>query len=219
LLGISRTPGGGSAADAVPRALGGAGLSAAADSVAGVTETTRCVALLRGINVGGHAKVPMAVLKELITGIGGTAVRTHLQSGNAVFGHAAPDPEALAADLERALDEELGLKVACLVRTAAELRRVVAANPFPMRDVDGSRFVVVFLSGPVPADRLAAIDPAAYAPDEFRPGEREIYAYFPRGLRDSKLAARLTDRGLGLTATSRNWNTVTRLLALAEEAG
>ena len=71
-----------------------------------------------------------------------------------------------------------------------------------MDAVDGSRFLVVFLSGPAPADRLAAIDAAAYAPDAFRAGEREIYAHFPDAIRDSKLAARLTDRGLGVAATA-----------------
>jgi uncharacterized protein (DUF1697 family) len=185
--------------------------------VARVTTTsTSYIALLRGINVGPNNRVPMQTLRELIEGIGGSQVRTHLQSGNAVFTHERRDPLRLAADLEQALSTELGLAIAVLVRTGADLRRVVDANPFPMEKVNGSRFVVVFLSGPVPLDRLAAIDPAAYAPDEFSPGETEIYAHFPDSIRDSELAALFTDRKLGLTASSRNWNTVTKLLALTE---
>jgi uncharacterized protein (DUF1697 family) len=176
------------------------------------------VALLRGINVGGKNRVPMQSLRDLLTGLGATAVRTHLQSGNAVFTHEEEDPQALAEGLERALADELGLTISCLVRTGADLRRVVEANPMPMEGVDGSRFLVVFLSGPTPLDRLASIDQPTYAPDEFRPGEREIYAHFPNGLRDSRLAPLFTDRRLGLTATARNWNTVTKLLALAEAA-
>lgn len=185
-------------------------------SVAIVTTTTSYVALLRGINVGSKNRVPMQTLRELLTEIGGTGVRTHLQSGNAVFTHEKEDTRQLAAALERRIADELGLTISCLVRTGADLRRVVEANPFPMEGVDGSRFLVVFLSGPVPLDRLATIDPPAYAPDEFRPGEREIYAHFPHTIRDSKLAALFTDRWLGMTATARNWNTVTKLLALAE---
>jgi uncharacterized protein (DUF1697 family) len=181
--------------------------------------TTSYVALLRGINVGPNNRVPMATLRELIAGIGGSEVRTHLQSGNAVFRHERQDPLRLAAELEQAITAELGLTISVLVRAGADLRRVVDANPFPMEKVDGSRFVVVFLSGPVPLDRLAAIDPAAYAPDEFRAGETEIYAHFPESIRNSKLAALLTDRKLGLTASSRNWNTVTKLLALSEALG
>jgi uncharacterized protein (DUF1697 family) len=177
--------------------------------------TTRYVALLRGINVGGRNKVPMPTLRELLARIGATDARTHLQSGNAVFAHDEQDPQLLAAELRKAIADELGLAISCLVRTGADLRRVVEANPYPMEGVDGSRFLVVFLSGPPPADRLAAVDPAAYAPDTFRPGLREIYAHFPDTIRDSRLAAFLTDRGLGLTATARNWNTVTRLLELS----
>ncbi|WP_328916661.1 MULTISPECIES: DUF1697 domain-containing protein [unclassified Streptomyces] len=178
------------------------------------TDAPHYIALLRGINVGGKNRLPMQTLRDLLAAIGGSDVRTHLQSGNAVFAHEQRDPKVLAADLERAIAAELGLTVSCLVRTAADLRRVVEANPFPMEGVDGSRFVVVFLSGPVPKDRLAAIDREAYAPDDFRPGEREIYARFPNGIHNSKLAALLGDRRLGLTTSSRNWNTVTKLLEL-----
>jgi uncharacterized protein (DUF1697 family) len=178
--------------------------------------TARYVALLRGINVGGHAKVPMATLRELLEAMGCTDVRTHLQSGNAVFRHERDGPDALAEKLRRALADALGLDVTCMVRTAADLRRVVEGNPFDMAGVNGSRFTVVFLAGPVPHERLAALDAAAYAPDEFRAGEREVYAHFPDSIRNSKLAAQLTDRGLGVAATSRNWNTVTRLLELCE---
>jgi uncharacterized protein (DUF1697 family) len=192
-------------------------------STASFTEVTNAdtstvhVALLRGINVGGRAKVPMATLRGLLTAMGGTAVRTHLQSGNAVFSHREEDTRRLGAELEQRIADELGLTITCLVRTGQEMRRVVTANPFPMEGVDGSRFLVVFLSGPAPLDKLATLDPAAYAPDEFRPGEREIYAHFPDSIRNSKLAARFTDRWLGMTATARNWNTVTRLLAMCEE--
>ena len=181
-----------------------------------VTTTTTYVALLRGINVGGKNKLPMQALRELIAGIGGSDARTHLQSGNAVFTHEEADPLKLAADLERGITAELGLTVACLVLSSADLRRVVEANPFPMEGVDPARFLVVFLSAPVPLDRLASIDQAAYLPDEFKPGEQEIYAHFPDSIRNSKLAPLLTDRRLGMTATNRNWNTVTRLLALSE---
>lgn len=188
-------------------------MSEATASVAGMTTTY--VALLRGINVGGKNKLSMQTLRDLLAGMGGTEVRTHLQSGNAVFTHQDADPDRLAADLERCITEELGLTIKCLVRTAADLRRVVDANPFDMTGVNGSRFLVTFLSGPVPLDKLAALDPAQYAPDEIRPGEREIYGHFPDTIRDSKLAAFLIDRRLGMTASARNWNTVTKLLELS----
>lgn len=197
--------------------MGSAALPGSVGAVTSETSTTGYVALLRGINVGGRNRVPMATLRELIAAIGGTDVRTLLQSGNAAFHHGAADPARLAADLEQAIARELGLTIACLVRSAADLRRVVEANPFPMDTVDGARFLVVFLSGPAPLERLAQIDPAAYAPDAFRAGEREIYLALPDGIRDSKLGALLTGKSLGVTTTARNWNTVTKLLALAEQ--
>ncbi|MCL2551723.1 MAG: DUF1697 domain-containing protein [Actinomycetia bacterium] len=179
--------------------------------------TSRYVALLRGINVGGKNKVPMQTLRELLARIGGTDARTHLQSGNAVFTHEERDPGVLAAELEQAIADELGLTITCMVRTGADLRRVVEANPYPMDGVNGSRFLVVFLSGPAPRDKLAGIDQSAYAPDTLQPGEREIYAHFPDSIRDSKLGVKLNDRWLGVRATARNWNTVTKLLELVEQ--
>ena len=182
----------------------------------GTTGTaTSYVALLRGINVGGRNKVPMQTLRDLLGRIGGSAVRTHLQSGNAVFTHEEAESGRLAADLEQAIADELGLSVTCMVRTGADLRRVVDANPYAMDGVDGSRFLVVFLSGPAPVDKLAALDQSVYAPDTLQPGEREIYAHFPDSIRNSKLAALMSDRWLGMSATSRNWNTVTKLVELA----
>ncbi|SFE90825.1 Uncharacterized conserved protein, DUF1697 family [Actinacidiphila alni] len=181
-------------------------------------KSTSYVALLRGINVGGKNKLPMQTLRDLLADLGATGVRTHLQSGNAVFTHEEADPLRLAADLEQRIADGTGLTVACLVRTGADLRRVMESNPFPMDGVNPSRFMVTFLSGPVPLDKLPSLDPAAYAPDEFRPGEREIYAHFPDGVRDSKLAPLFTDRRLGLTASTRNWNTVTKLVELSDGA-
>ncbi|WP_435174243.1 DUF1697 domain-containing protein [Actinacidiphila sp. bgisy145] len=179
---------------------------------------TRYVALLRGINVGGHGRVPMETLRGRLTDMGGTAVRTYLQSGNAVFTHGKEEePRRLEAELEQRIANELGLTITCMVRAATDLRRVVDANPFPMEGVNGSRFLVIFLSGPPPQDKLATLDLAVYAPDEFRAGEREIYAHFPDSIRNSKLAARFSDRWLGLAATARNWNTVLKLVELSGE--
>lgn len=177
--------------------------------------STRYVALLRGVNVGRANRLPMQTLRELLARVGATDARTHLQSGNAVFTHEEEDPLRIADDLRQAISEELGLTISCLVRAGTDLRRVVEANPFVMEGVEGSRFLVVFLSGPPPLDRLATIDPELYAPDAFQAGEREIYAHFPDSIRDSKLAALFSDRWLGMTATARNWNTVMKLVELS----
>ncbi|MET9696596.1 DUF1697 domain-containing protein [Streptomyces sp. NPDC006529] len=184
--------------------------------------TTRTyAALLRGINVGGHKKVPMAELRQVLAGLGHTGVRTHLQSGNAVFttARADADPAALARVLEAAIEEHFGFRVPCLVVDGAHLRAVVAACPFPADTLEGRQLHVTFLSGQPDEERFAALDAQAFLPEEFRLGDRVVYLYAPEGLGRSKLGEVLARPALlkGLDATSRNWNTVTKLVELTQE--
>ncbi|MEU8194325.1 DUF1697 domain-containing protein [Microbispora amethystogenes] len=173
----------------------------------------RYVALLRGINVNPATAVAMADLKALLERLGHGNVRTHLRSGNALF-TADGDSEPIAAAIERGLQEELGLSTTVILRTAEQLRGVVERNPLEVRDP--ARFAVVFLTRPPDREGLASIDPAVYAPEEMRVGKRELYVYFPDGLRRPKLPPLLEKQSAG-PATMRNWNTVTRLLTLAED--
>ncbi|GAA0451176.1 DUF1697 domain-containing protein [Streptomyces stramineus] len=175
------------------------------------------MALLRGINVGGKQRVPMGTLRELLADLGCDAVRTHLNSGNAVFTHRGAGAGQLADGLAEAISRELGLSVSCLVRTAGDMRRVVDANPFAGQEIDPSRFLVTFLAAPADPATVAGIDPAAYAPEAFALGERELYLHCANGIRDSRLAKVLTERRLGVVGTARNWNTVTRLAEMAGE--
>src|SRR5690625_2827397 len=94
----------------------------------------RYAALLRGINVGGRSKVRMADLRALLEGLGYTDVATLLQSGNAAFTAPEVDPADLAASVEHAIEAQLGLTPAVMIRSAADLERVVAGLPFPVRD-------------------------------------------------------------------------------------
>jgi uncharacterized protein (DUF1697 family) len=179
-----------------------------------MTDQTAYAALLRGVNVGGHKKVPMAELRALLTEMRHGDVRTYLQSGNAVFTAPERPTGELAADLERAIAERFGFSVGCLVLTRPELRAVAARCPFPAADLDPARLIVVFLDAPPAAHPVNQGDPARFAPDEFRLGEREIFAYFPGGMGGSKLGQALSAPGKDFTATARNWRTVTRLLEL-----
>jgi uncharacterized protein (DUF1697 family) len=173
------------------------------------------VALLRGINVGRNNRLPMLELRELLDGMGATAVRTHLQSGNALFDHAPAEPGLLAAELRDRIADGPGLTVPCVVREAAELRGVIERNPFDMTAIDPARFLVTFLSGPVDMGKMKDLDPASFTPDEFRPGEHEMYVHCPDGLHGTRLTHAFWEKRLGLIATARNWNTVTRLAELA----
>lgn len=161
----------------------------------------------------------MATLRELLTNLGCGAVRTHLHSGNAVFTLPSKErglrgPAAVGDALERAIAEHMALEVRVLVLAGGELRRIAEHNPFHGEEFDPARLLVTFLSGPVDPERLAGIDPAAYAPDQFRAGEREIYVYCPDGVRHSKLTQVLWEKRLGLTGTARNGNTLNKLVAL-----
>jgi uncharacterized protein (DUF1697 family) len=174
---------------------------------------TTYAALLRGINVGGAKKVPMAGLRALLQGLGLTGVATHLQSGNAVFATDATDEDALAAEISGAIEEYFGFPVDVLVRDHAYLAAVREACPFPADDLEPKQLHVTYLSTTADPDRFAALDQAAFLPEEFRLGDRALYLYAPDGLGRSRLADALARPGLlkGLIATTRNWNTVVKL--------
>lgn len=158
----------------------------------------------------------MADLRTLLTGLGHAGVRTHLQSGQAVFSTGHGDEESLAAELSRAIEEWFGFPVDVIVRDHAYLKAVAEACPFPAADLEPKQLHITYFSAPVTTDRFADIDLAAHLPEEFRLGDRCLYLYAPEGLGRSKLAEVLSRRSRtkGLIATSRNWNTVVKLVEL-----
>ncbi|MEV1005998.1 DUF1697 domain-containing protein [Streptomyces sp. NPDC049881] len=186
------------------------------------TGTTTYAALLRGINVGGGRKVPMAELRALLTERGYGRVRTHLQSGNVVLdapaADAGGDPDAaLAARLAAAVEERFGFPVGVVVRDHAYLASVVDACPFATEAPEGRQLHVTYFSRPVDPARFAAVDTAAHLPERFHLGDRALYLLAPDGIGRSRLAdvlARATPAREGVVATSRNWNTVRRLAEL-----
>ncbi|MGH3761545.1 DUF1697 domain-containing protein [Actinophytocola sp.] len=169
------------------------------------------VALLRGINLGANRRVAMADLRSWLAELGYEDVRTLLQSGNAVF-RTPKRPATVQRELEARLAEHAGFTIDCVVRTADELRTVVEADPLGSIADDGSRYMVMFLGAePKPPD----FAPDAFAPELFHVGGREVYFWVPDGVRNSKVLAAFP-AGKGDVATVRNWNTVTKLLAMTE---
>ncbi|MFF9132025.1 MULTISPECIES: DUF1697 domain-containing protein [unclassified Streptomyces] len=179
---------------------------------------TTYAALLRGINVGGSKKLPMADLRTLMTGLGLDDVRTYLQSGQAVFSSEHGDEESLAADLTAAIEQRFGFPVGVIVRDHAYLKAIAEACPFPAADLEPKQLHVTYFSAQAGPERYAEIDPAAYAPEEFRLGDRALYLYAPDGLGRSKLAEALSRPRVtkGLIATTRNWNTVVKLVEMTQ---
>jgi uncharacterized protein (DUF1697 family) len=173
------------------------------------------VALLRAVNVGGRNRIAMSALRDLLDRLGYEDARTHLQSGNAVFASDA-SPERIAAEIEAGLGE-LGLEVKVLVRTRAELERVVAANPLADVASDPKRLLVAFLGSAPDPELVGELAPADFEPDQFAIVEREIYAWYPEGVGQTRLSNAFWVKWIGVVATGRNWSTVTKLLELAGE--
>ena len=153
----------------------------------------------------------MADLRTLLEEAGYEDVRTHLQSGNVVLSSPL-SPRKLEAQLERQLAAGLGMEVQVLVRTRAELAKVVALDPLGKVATNPSRYLVSFLSkklSPKVARELEAAGVVVHG--------RELYAWHPDGVQRSPLAKLLDDKRLGVVSTARNWNTVTKLLELLDE--
>jgi uncharacterized protein (DUF1697 family) len=166
---------------------------------------TTFIALLRAVNVGGTGKLPMSDLKALCEAAGFGQVRTYIASGNALFRSEGPEAR-VKAELEARLEAYAGKPVGVLVRTAAEMAGILAANPFP--EAARNRTVAIFLDRPPPADALDGV--TGRAGEEIRLGTREIYVHYGDGMAGSRLKIRAAGSG-----TARNMNTVAKLAAMA----
>lgn len=174
------------------------------------------IVLLRGINVGGRNKVSMAVLRAIAIDCGFPDAVTYVQSGNLVLPSAAGSLAAIAAELRGDLQERTGLDVPLILRTFDEWSDVIASNPFPEAAADGTTLHVVFLAGTAPGE-LTEFDASEFAPEQVALGDREVYLSLPAGIGRSKLAQALSRRPGASTGTTRNWNTVLKLAALATQ--
>ena len=172
---------------------------------------TTWVALLRGINVGRNKRLAMADLRRILGSLGYDDVRTLLMSGNAVFSSDVRSAAKVESAIEAAITSELGMDVKVLVRSGADIDRVVRENPFAKEGIPGTQLHAIFLAAN-PTKKIT-IDPTSVAPDRFALGERVVYIYVPNGLSGSTLPD--FGKELGMTVTGRNWNTVLKLQAAA----
>ena len=170
----------------------------------------RYAAFLRGINVGGRNKVPMADLRTLLTGLGYGDLATHLQSGNAIFSSQAPAAE-LELEIAESVAARFGVSCAVMVRTGAELAAAVRDSPLGGEPENPSRYFVAFLSEEPAVRKLDALDGVSFDPDALWVRGREAYLWCPAGAAETKLTNAALERRLGVAATARNWNTATRL--------
>jgi uncharacterized protein (DUF1697 family) len=176
------------------------------------------ISLLRGVNVGGHHMIKMDALRDLYASLQLKDAKTHVQSGNVVFRtrkHATP---ALAAQIEQAIEREFGFRPSVILRTSDDLRGIVACNPFGnRRNIEHSKLLVSFLASEPTREARNKVLGIKADPEELKVVGRELYIYFPNGMGRPKLSMAAVERCLQVPATGRNWNTVLKLLEMAEE--
>ena len=175
------------------------------------------IALLRAVNVGGHAVIKMDALRSLFSSIKCKDVQTYVQSGNLVFRTDEKDLAKLEKRIQTAITKEFGITPGVMLRTAADIREVVARNPFAKRkNIEPAKLHVSFLGANLDnnAHELLAVLPLKA--EELVPSGRELFIYFPNGAGKSKLPWGKIDKICQTQGTARNWNSVTKLLEMAE---
>lgn len=183
----------------------------------GDTPITRYALLLRGVNVGTKNSLPMAELRAMLTTLGCTEPQTYVQSGNAVFGTKL-GAAALTKGIEAALERFMGRPIATTLRTEKQLETIVAANPFAHVATNLAYLCVTFLSNAPTESELAPLHAADWTPERFHVAGQEIYTWHPNGQGRSPLATALGKLSLRGAVTTRNWNTVLKLLAMLTDA-
>ncbi len=171
------------------------------------------IALWRGINVGGHNKLPMKELKTVLTQLGLTDVQTYIQSGNVAFRSERTDFPALAEEIKLAIGKSHGFEPQVMLLSLAELATAVSHNPFPATDEQHKTLHFYFLECAPSEPDLAMLEALKADTEQFELIDAVFYLHAPDGIGRSKLAVKV-ERALGVAATARNWRTVSTLLAM-----
>jgi len=175
-----------------------------------------CIALFRGINVGGKNKLPMKELVAVLESLGLQNIKTHIQSGNAVFKTKAADTAKLAKTISTAIKKSYGFEPQVLLLDSVSLHKVIKANPYPEAEAAPNTLHVAFLATIPPKPDLDALERIRAASERFQLAGNVLYLHAPDGVGRSKLAACM-ERLLGVAMTSRNWNTVRKLKEMIDE--
>jgi len=172
------------------------------------------VALLRGINVGGHNPLPMRELVGILEDLGAQRAATYIQSGNAVFTREQKDTVQLSGGIRRAIEQRCGFDPHVLVLELADFERAVAQNPFPDAEATPQELHAGFLAASPESPNLRALERLKAGSERFRLVDKVFYLHAPEGIGRSKLAAS-AEKLLGVAMTDRNWRTVRKILELA----
>jgi uncharacterized protein (DUF1697 family) len=169
--------------------------------------------LLRGINLASRNRISMPELREALEAAGFVDVATYVQSGNVVVSSTSEAP-AVGRKINGLIKKRFGFDIAVIVRSHAELAEVVKRNPLAKVALDPKRYLVTFMSGELPGVVVERMRSAAGPGERCEVIGREVYSWHPAGVGRSPLWARIASKGLGVDTTTRNWTTVTVLLAM-----
>jgi uncharacterized protein (DUF1697 family) len=176
------------------------------------------ISMLRGVNLGSHNRIKMEELRALYESMKLEDPRSYVQSGNVIFRTKEKNSLQLAKKIQAGIEKKSGCCPEVILRTAQDLRRVIAANPFPEQTKsEPGKVLVTFLAGEPPRDAEANLEKFKGLPEELHLKGRELYIYFPNGAGRSKLPWSTVEKFLRVTGTARNWNSVQAMLKIAEE--
>ncbi len=176
----------------------------------------KCIAFLRGINVGGHRLIPMETLRQLFTSMGFERAKTYIQSGNVIFETREIDTNRLEKDIEKHLLQALGYEVPVLIRTDAQVSEVVRNNPFADRLAEEkAKLYVAFLTKEPGDEATSSLLSFNGEVENYRIQNREVYCLLHKAENDRRrYALDSLEKILGVSATLRNWATVNKVLSL-----
>jgi uncharacterized protein (DUF1697 family) len=175
------------------------------------------ISMLRGVNLGSHHRIKMDALRSVYESVGLRDVQTYVQSGNVIFRTDKACAPSLAARIENGVERAFGFRSTVILRTVPEMRNAVSRNPFAQRSgIEPARLAVIFLATDPEVEAAKALAAVKVVSEEAHVVGREVFVYYPNGMARPKLSFTVIEKTLKTPATGRNWNTVTKLLEIAE---
>ena len=175
------------------------------------------IAMLRGINVSGQKMIKMEALRVALAELGLNNIRTYIQSGNIIFESPEKESGSLVKLIEAKILEKFGFQVPVIIRTPNEIKDAIATNPFLKTDsLDNAKLYLTFLAEIPGPDKIEKLNTFSYSPEEFILINKDVYLYCPSGYGNAKLNNNFFENKLKTKATTRNWQTVNKLLELSK---
>lgn len=176
------------------------------------------ISLLKGVNLAGHRKVKMEDLRALYESLGFENVQTYINSGNVIFRTSSRNAGKLRSRIEDAIEHACGFRTQVMLRTPAEVREVIARSPFAARKgIDGSKLAVHFLADELSTSARQQLLAMDFGPEELHVEAWELHVYYTNGMARPRLSMAQVERMMKTVSTARNWNTVRKLLEMAEK--